>query len=46
MAKNPQKSDNTKIYYCKFEDALNLVPSHDYYLHKGNIYIPENDLQN
>ena len=46
MAKNPQKSDATKIYYCKFEDALNLVPSHDYYLHKGNIYIPENDLQN
>ena len=46
MAKNPSKSENEKIYYCKFEDALNLVPSHDYYLYKGNIYIPENDLQN
>ena len=38
--------EKEKIYFCKFEDALNLVPTHDYYLNKGNIYIPESDLQN
>ena len=41
-----KNSKNEKIYFCKFEDALNLVPTHDYYLNKGNIYIPESDLQN
>ena len=40
--KNPEEE---KIYFCKFEDALNLVPTHEFYLHKGNIYIPESDLQ-
>ena len=39
------KNDKEKIYFCKFEDALNLVSSHLYYLNKGNIYIPESDLQ-
>jgi len=43
---NPKKSENEKIYFCKFEDALNLVSTHEYYLNKGNIYIPESDLQN
>lgn len=38
------KNEVTKIYYCRFEDAYNLVPTHDFYLHKGYIYIPENDL--
>ena len=39
------KNDNNgKIYYCRFEDALNLIASKDYYLFKGNIYILENDL--
>ena len=43
---DPRKNDKEKIYFCKFEDALNLVASHQYYLNKGNIYIPESDLQN
>ena len=43
---NPKKNENEKIYFCKFEDALNLVSTHEYYLNKGNIYIPESDLQN
>ena len=33
-----------KIYYCRFEDAINLIASKEYYLFKGNIYILENDL--
>ena len=33
-----------KIYFCRFEDAINLIASKDYYLFKGNIYILENDL--
>ena len=41
---NTKTNEEEKIYFCKFEDALNLVPSHNYYLHKGNIYIPESDL--
>jgi DNA primase large subunit len=41
---NNKANEEEKIYFCKFEDALNLVPSHNYYLHKGNIYIPESDL--
>ena len=41
-----KNSKNERIFFCKFEDALNLVPTHDYYLNKGNIYIPESDLQN
>jgi DNA primase large subunit len=43
---NPKNNEEEKIYFCKFEDALNLVPTHKYYLHKGNIYIPESDLPN
>lgn len=38
------KNEVTNIYYCRFEDAYTLVPTHDFYLHKGFIYIPENDL--
>ena len=38
------KNEVTNIYYCRFEDAYTLVPTHDFYLHKGYIYIPENDL--
>ena len=41
---NTKTNEEEKIYFCKFEDALNLVPTHNYYLHKGNIYIPESDL--
>ena len=37
---NPQKTKDEKIFYCKFEDALNLVHTHEYFLYKGNIYIP------
>ena len=44
LFKNPNKNEE-KIYYCRFEDALNLVPTHEYYLNKGNIYIPESALQ-
>ena len=43
--KNQNKLEEENIYFCKFEDALNLVSSHDYYLNKGNIYIPESALQ-
>lgn len=46
MLNNPKKSEDEKIYYCKFEDALNLVPTHEYFLNKGNIYIPESALHN
>ena len=46
MLNNPKKPEGEKIYYCKFEDALNLVPTHDYFLNKGNIYIPETSLHN
>ena len=41
---NTKTNEEEKIYFCKFEDALNLVPTHNFYLHKGNIYIPESDL--
>jgi len=44
LIKNPRKKENEKIYFCKFEDALNLVMTHDYYIYMGNIYIPESDL--
>ena len=33
-----------KIFFCRFEDAINLIASKDYYLYKGNIYILESDL--
>ena len=33
-----------KIYFCPFEDAINLIASKDYYLYKGYIYILESDL--
>ena len=46
LINSPKKSENERIYFCKFEDALNLVPTHEYYLNKGNIYIPESDLHN
>lgn len=46
MLNNPNKNEKEKIYYCKFEDALNLIAKHEYYLNKGNIYIPESDLHN
>ena len=44
LLKNPRKKENEKIYICKFEDALNLVMTHEYYIYMGNIYIPESDL--
>ena len=44
LIKNPIKKENEKIYFCKFEDALNLVMTHEYYIYMGNIYIPESDL--
>jgi DNA primase large subunit len=44
LIKNPRKKENEKIYFCKFEDALNLVMTHEYYIYMGNIYIPESDL--
>ena len=31
-------------YFCKFEDALVLIESHEFFLKKGNMYIPENEL--
>jgi DNA primase large subunit len=36
--------ENEKIYYCEFNEAINLIPLREYYLHKGKIYILENDL--
>ena len=44
LINNPNNKTDENIYFCKFEDALNLVPTHEFYLHKGNIYIPESDL--
>ena len=35
---------NEKIYFINFIDGINLLPSRYYYLHKGNLYIPEKDL--
>ena len=35
---------NEKIYYINFFDGLNFIPRREYYLHKGNLYILENDL--
>ena len=35
---------NEKIYYINFFEGLNLIPQRAYYLHKGNLYILENDL--
>ena len=35
---------NEKIYFINFIDGINLLPSRSYYLHKGNLYIPEKDL--
>lgn len=46
LFRNQNIKNEERIYYCKFEDALNLVPTHEYYLNKGNIYIPESALQN
>ena len=42
MENNSKTPEN--IYFCKFEDALDLVSSHEFFLNKGNIYIPENEL--
>ncbi len=44
MQPTPKNPEAINIFFCKFEDALNLVPSHEFFLHKGNIYIPESDL--
>ena len=44
MQPTPKDPETTNIFFCKFEDALNLVPSHEFFLNKGNIYIPEGDL--
>ena len=44
LIKHPRKKENEKIFFCKFEDALNLVMTHEYYIYMGNIYIPESDL--
>jgi DNA primase large subunit len=41
--KRKEQSDE-KIYFCRFEDAINLIATKDYYLYKGNIYILETDL--
>ena len=43
-ATNKSKNNLEKIYYCNFEYALNLVPTHQYYLNKGYIFIPENQI--
>ena len=37
-------TNEEKIYFCRFEDAINLIASKEYYLFKGNIYILESDL--
>ena len=37
---------NEKIYYINFIEAIHLIPQRAYYLHKGNLYILENDLGN
>ena len=42
--KRNSNNKDEKIYFCRFEDAINLIASKDYYLFKGNIYILENDL--
>ena len=33
------KNSNEKIYFCRFEDAINLIAKKEYYLYKGNVYI-------
>ena len=38
------KNSNEKIYFCRFEDAINLIAKKEYYLYKGNVYILEEDL--
>ena len=42
--KRNSNNKDEKIYFCRFEDAINLIASKDYYFFKGNIYILENDL--
>lgn len=39
-----KQSLKEKIYYIKFTEAIHLLPSRAYYLHKGNLYILEYDL--
>jgi DNA primase large subunit len=43
---NSNNNTNEKIYYVPFEHALTLVPTQKYFLYKGNIYIPESEIQN
>ena len=42
--KKQGKTNDEKIYFCRFEDAINLIATKEYYLYKGNIYILEDDL--
>ena len=35
---------NEKIYKVNFTEAIHLIPQRDFYLHKGYLYILENDL--
>lgn len=44
LMKNARKKEDEKIFFCKFEDALHLVMTHEFYIYMGNIYIPESDL--
>ena len=39
-----EKINNEKIYFCRFEDAINLIAKKEYFLYKGNVYILETDL--
>ncbi|MCQ2817832.1 MAG: DNA primase large subunit [archaeon] len=43
----PQRKNATEtIFFVPFELAVSLVPSHNYYMRNGNIYIPKSDLVN
>jgi DNA primase large subunit len=37
---------NEKIFFVPFEHALTLVPTKKYFLFKGDIYIPQSEIQN
>lgn len=38
--------NNNTIYYVPFEHALTLIPTQKYFIYKGNVYIPEDDIIN
>ena len=43
---NSNNNNNEKIFYVPFEHALTLVPTQKYFLFKGDIYIPQSEIQN